>query len=57
MKKMENAMKTMVYLDEPEHSALKRISVESGVPMAEQIRRAVARYLKDRPKPRKAVKR
>ena len=53
MKKMQNAKKTMVYLDEPEHSAMKRISEQTGVPMAHQIRQAVAEYLKRR----KAVKR
>jgi hypothetical protein len=45
MKKMKHAIKTMVYFDQPEHAALKRIMQETGVPMAEQIRRAVKVYL------------
>jgi len=53
VRKMKNAIKTMVYLDEPEHSAMKRFCEQTGVPMAEQIRRAVSEYLKRR----KAVKR
>lgn len=56
MQKMKNAKKTMVYLDEPEHRALKLISEQTGIPMAEQIRRAVSVYLKDQPKPSVARK-
>jgi Ribbon-helix-helix protein, copG family len=52
MRKMRDAKKTMVYLDAPEHAALKKIAAASGVPMAEQIRQAVADYLRRR----KAVK-
>jgi hypothetical protein len=44
-KKMKHAIKTMVYLDQTEHAALKRIMEQTGVPMAEQIRRAVKVYL------------
>ena len=46
MRKMKSAVKTMIYLDEPEHTALKRMSKRTGAPMAELIRRAVGEYLK-----------
>ena len=57
MRKMKHAIKTMVYLDESEHNAIKRISEQTGIPMAEQIRRAVSAYLKSSKPTRKAVKR
>jgi hypothetical protein len=44
-KKMKEAVKTMVYLDKPEHDALRRIYEQTGAPMAELIRRAVKAYL------------
>ena len=38
--------RTVVYLDEPDRDALERISVKSGAPVGELIRRAVADWLK-----------
>jgi hypothetical protein len=47
--------KTMIYLDQEEHTKLKYLALDEGVSMAELIRRAVTDYLKRHP--RKAVKR
>lgn len=47
--------KTMIYLEEAEHTRLKYLALDEGVSMAELIRRAVSEYLKRHP--RKGVKR
>jgi predicted HicB family RNase H-like nuclease len=46
--------KTMIYLDEDEHTRLKYLALDERVSMAELIRRAVREYLKQQP--RKAVR-
>jgi predicted HicB family RNase H-like nuclease len=55
LKKMENAKKTVIYLDEVVHKAVKHQALTSGISMAEYIRRALAQYSKRQA--RKAVKR
>ena len=39
-------MKTMIYLDEKVHNRLKHLAADGRVSMAELIRRAVDKYLK-----------
>ena len=51
---MKKAKKTMIYLDETEHKAIKHLALTSGISMAEQIRRALAEFMKRQP--RKAVR-
>lgn len=51
---MKKAKKTMIYLDETEHKAIKRVALNSGISMAEQIRRVLADFMKGQP--RKAVR-
>ena len=52
---MQKNRKTMIYLDEHEHTRLKYLALDERVSMAELIRRAVAEYLKRHPR-RKAVR-
>jgi len=54
MRRMKEAKKTMIYLDETEHKAIKYLALTSGISMAEQIRRALAEFMKRQP--RKAVR-
>jgi predicted HicB family RNase H-like nuclease len=45
-KKMDKAKKTMIYLDEAVHTAIKEVAWRERVSMAEFIRRALAEYMK-----------
>jgi hypothetical protein len=43
--------RTMIYLDEDQHRALRREAEAEGVSMTELIRRLVRRHLEERPSP------
>ena len=47
---MKKAKKTMIYLDETEHKAIKYLALTSGISMAEQIRRALAEFMERHPR-------
>jgi Ribbon-helix-helix protein, copG family len=53
---MKKIKKTMIYMEEAEHWRLRHLALDTGVSMAELIRRAIADYLKRHPRTRKAVR-
>jgi len=56
LRKMENARRTLIYLDQAVHDTVKRRAQNEGVSMADLIRQAVNEYLERHPA-RKAVRR
>ena len=57
MKKMDNPKKTMIYLDESMHQAVKHRASIAGMSMSDLIRQIIAEYFKRKPLRRKAVRR
>ena len=56
LRKMENARRTLIYLDHSVHDTVKRRAATAGISMADLIRQAVKEYLQRHPA-RKAVAR
>ena len=57
LKKMENATRTLIYLDQAVLDAIKHRALTAGVSMADLVRQAINEYLKRHPATRKAVRR
>ena len=49
LKKMENATRTLIYLDQAVLDAIKRRALTAGVSMADLVRQAINEYLKRHP--------
>ena len=55
LKKMENPKKTMIYLDESMHQAVKYRAMTAGMSMSDLIRQIIAEHLPKPPVHRKPV--